>query len=102
MNVLARRAISFLSVLLVVTVLTIQGANGPSTSSGLMARAVLVNGSTQIVRVEGVGCNESLCSTVLMKAKTSTNAVVEIRFDSIAAIRDIHPNDAFFVGRDGV
>jgi hypothetical protein len=111
MNILAIRISYFLSGLLVVTSLTMQGANGSSTSaddkqsqehlSDLMAKITLADGSTQIVILDGIGCTESLCSTVLMKARTATSAMVEIWFESIAAIRNIRQNEAVFVTRDG-
>jgi len=111
MKTLALRVTRFACVLLVVTTLMRQGANASSKLlndnppqehlSGLTANLTLADGATQVVRINGVGCTESLCSTVLMKAKTTTNTVVEIWFDSIAAIRDIRQNDAVFVAKDG-
>jgi hypothetical protein len=111
MKTLALRVTRFACVLLVVTMLLRLGANGSSKVlnnnplqehlSGLISNVTFKDGATQIVRINGVGCTESLCSTVLMKAKTETNTVVEIWFDSIAAIRDIRQNDAVFVAKDG-
>jgi hypothetical protein len=97
MKILALRASSFVCVLLVLTTFTIHGAN----LTGLMANATFADGTTQIVRIDGIGCTESMCSTVLMKAKNAKNALVEIRFDSIATIRDIRQNEAIFVAKDG-
>jgi hypothetical protein len=87
----------FVSCLLIVATLTTEGANGP----GLRAKVTLADGRTEIVRIDGIGCTESICSTVLTKAKTANNTLVEIWFDSIAAIRDIHQNDGVFVSKDG-
>jgi hypothetical protein len=110
MKIFAVRGTYFLSVLMILTTLTVHGASGSSKArtdnrsqehlSGLMASVHFADGSSQIVRINGIGCTESLCSTVLMKAKTETNRVVEIWFDSIAAIRDIRQNEAVFVGKD--
>jgi hypothetical protein len=101
----------FISLLLIVATLTLQGASGPSSRTngnssqehipGLTAKVTLANGATEIVRIDGIGCTESMCSMLLTKAKTAGNTVVEIWFDSIAAIRDIRQNDAVFVTKDG-
>ena len=110
MKILAKRMSYLVSVLLVLTTLTVHVASGSSKArtdnrshehvSGLTANIRFADGRSQILRINGIGCTESLCSTVLMKAKTATNSVVEIWFDSIAAIRDIRQNEAVFVGKD--
>src|SRR5262249_36974491 len=68
--------------------------------SGLLARITLPNGVTETVRLDGIGCTESMCSRVLIKGKTTENALVEIWFDSIVAIRDIRDNGALFLLND--
>jgi hypothetical protein len=68
--------------------------------SGLMARITLPTGATETVRLDGIGCTESICSRVLIKAKTAKNALVEMSFDSIVAIRDIREDGALFVLKD--
>ena len=110
MKILAIRVTYFVSAVLILTAITVHGASGSSKArtdnepqehlSGLMANVRFADGTSQTVRINGIGCTESLCSTVLMKAKTETNRVVEVWFDSIAAIRDIRQNDAVFVGKD--
>ncbi|HYR84295.1 MAG TPA: hypothetical protein VE422_09485 [Terriglobia bacterium] len=103
--------ISCLAVILLVGRFTIQGASGPLKrddpptakrhSFGLMSKITLPNGSSRTVRLDGVGCTESICSRVLIKAKTNGNSVIDTWLDSIAAIRDIHENEALFVSKDG-
>lgn len=105
------RTSSLAVVLVVAGTLASHGATGPSTNkensasaqehlSGLTARITLPNGATETVRLDGVGCTESICSRVLIKAKTAKNALVEMWFDSIVAIRDIREDGALFVLKD--
>ena len=104
--------ISCLAVIVLVgSTFTIQGASGPlkrddlppakQHSFGLMSKITLPNGSSRTVRLDGVGCTESICSKVLIKAKTAGNSVIETWLDSIAAIRDIHESEALFVSKNG-
>jgi hypothetical protein len=105
------RTSSLAVVLLVAGTFASQGATGFLTSkednasaqehlSGLMARITLPNGTTDTVRLDGIGCTESICSRVLIKAKTAKNALVEMSFDSIVAIRDVREDGALFVLKD--
>ena len=105
------RTSSLAVVLLVAGTLASHGATGFLTSkednasaqehlTSLMARITLPNGATETVRLDGIGCTESMCSRVLIKAKTAQSALVEMWFDSIVAIRDIHEDGALFVLKD--
>src|SRR5262249_34482953 len=105
------RMSSLAGVLLVLATLASHAASGSVTSrdgngspeehlSGLMAKITLPDGATETVRLNGIGCTESICSRVLIKGKTTNNAVVELWFDSIVAIRDIRDNGALFVLKD--
>ena len=67
---------------------------------GLMAKITLLNGSTQTMKFEGVGCTSSICSRTVLKSKTGDSAV-STRLDGIAAIKDVRDGDALFVLRDG-
>lgn len=110
MKIFTIRVTYFVCVLLILTTFTVHVASGSSKArienqsqehlSGLMANVSFADGTSQTVRINGIGCTESLCSTVLMKAKPEANRMVEIWFDSLAAIRDIRQNDAVFVGKD--
>jgi hypothetical protein len=105
MKISLSRLNSFASVLLILSALVSQAAsigNGSQEEhlSALMAKITLPNGTAETVRLNGVGCTESICSRVLIKGKAANNAVVELPFDSIAAIRDIRDNGALFVLKD--
>ena len=81
------------------------GANLPSQveghRSGMMARVVSADGTARTVKVEGIGCTESMCSRVFIRTKDQNGAPVQTWLDSIAAIRDATANDALFVMKDG-
>jgi hypothetical protein len=89
------------------------GANGsfPPTSvdqvsashhlSGLMAKITMRDGTTRTVKLEGVGCRQSICSRTAIKAKSEVASVVKTWFDGLAAIRDATSRDALFVMKDG-
>ena len=99
MKLLARMTY-FAGFLVAVATLTASDNRSQEQPSGPTAKVTLADGATQIARIDGIGCTESICSTVLMKAKSAGNTVVEVRFDSLAAIRDIRQNDALFVAKD--
>src|SRR5262245_34608162 len=75
-------------------------ASTPAHSSGLLAKITLPNGATETVRLDGIGCTESICSRVLIKGKTAKNGLVEMSFGSIVAIRDIGDDGASFLLKD--
>ena len=70
------------------------------SAPGFMAKITLLNGSTQTMKLEGVGCNSSICSRTVLKSKTGDSGVTT-RLDNIAAIRDVTGSDALFILRDG-
>jgi hypothetical protein len=59
------------------------------------------DGTVRRVRIEGVGCTESICSRTSIRGKSEANAVVRTWFDSIAEIRETTPEEAIFVLKDG-
>jgi hypothetical protein len=69
--------------------------------SGLKARVVSADGTSRTIRLEGVGCTESMCSRVLIRGNRESGAPIRTWLDSIAAIKDATANDALFVMRDG-
>lgn len=69
--------------------------------SGLMTRITMRDGATRTVKLEGVGCAQSICSRTAIKAKTEGGSLARTWFDSLAAIRDTTANDALFVLKDG-
>jgi hypothetical protein len=73
----------------------------PATSLwGLTARITLSDGTTRTATFEGVGCSSSICSRIAIKGKAN-GAAVTTRLDSIAAIRDVTPDAALLVLKDG-
>src|SRR5581483_4520648 len=56
--------------------------------SSLVARLTMHDGATRTVRLEGVGCSQSICSRTAIKAKTASDTLVRTWFDSLAAIKD--------------
>ena len=88
------------------------GANGSSPAisldqvsanhhlSGLMARITMRDGTTRTVKLEGVGCTQSICSRTAIKAKSEADSVVKTWFD-LAAIQDKTSRDALFEMKDG-
>lgn len=69
--------------------------------SGIMARVVSADGTSRTIRLDGVGCTESMCSRVLISSKDERGAPVRTWLDSIASIKNANANDAVFVMRDG-
>jgi hypothetical protein len=69
--------------------------------SGLTARVTAADGTSRTVRLEGVGCTESMCSRVFIRSKGDSGAPLRTWFDSIASIQDSTTHDALFVMKDG-
>jgi len=106
------RAASLAAGLLAIASFT-SGANGSSLVisvdqvsanhhlSGLMARITMRDGTTRTVKLEGVGCTQSICSRTAIKAKSESDSVVKTWFDGLAAIQETTSRDALFVMKDG-
>jgi hypothetical protein len=81
------------------------GANLPSQAeghrSGMMATVVSTDGTSRTVKLEGVGCSESMCSRVFIRSKGASGAPLQTWFDTIASIKDATATDALFVMKDG-
>jgi len=69
--------------------------------SGLTARVVAADGTSRTVRLEGVGCTESMCSRVFIRSKAAGGAPLQTWLDSVTSIQDATASDALFVMRDG-
>jgi hypothetical protein len=67
----------------------------------MMAKVVSADGISRAVRLEGIGCTESMCSRVFIRSKGESGAQLRIWFDSIASIQDATATDALFVMKDG-
>ena len=67
----------------------------------MMAKVVSADGTSRTVRLEGVGCTESMCSRVFIRSKGESGAPLRTWFDSIASIKDATATDALFVMKDG-
>jgi hypothetical protein len=97
--------IGCVAMVLLIPAFTSGGASLPSQveghRSGMMARVVSADGTSRTVRLEGVGCTESMCSRVLIRSKRESGAPLRTWFDSIASIKDATASDALFVMKDG-
>ena len=70
--------------------------------SGQLIRLNVRGGSSQVVTLDGVGCDETICSRVAVNARSLGNVIANrTRFADIAAIRDISEDAATFLLRDG-
>jgi hypothetical protein len=97
--------ISCIAAALVIPVLRSGGASLPTQvdghRSGIMARVVSADGTTRTVKLEGVGCTESMCSRVFIRSMDENGAPVQTWLDSIASIQDATASDALFVMKNG-
>jgi hypothetical protein len=60
------------------------------------------DGSGQTVQLNGVGCDESICSRTIVNTRAVGRAAVDhTRLDEIALVRDINDGDAVVVLKDG-
>jgi hypothetical protein len=69
--------------------------------SGLTARVTSADGTSRTIKLEGVGCTESMCSRVFIRSKSASGAPLQTWLDSVASVKDTPANDALFVMRDG-
>lgn len=89
--------------------LTIGGAAEPPPatenqqghSSGLTARVVAADGSSRIVKLQGVGCTERMCSRVFIRSTGEDGAPQKTWLDSMASITRRSANGAVLVMKDG-
>lgn len=79
-------------------------------SSNLAAKITMLDGHSQMVLLQGVGCRVSMCSRVAVRSKAPGSArlaalglhqEVSTWLDSLAGIRDINGAGALFVFKDG-
>ncbi len=82
---------------------TVHGApRKDATAAPHTVRLELRDGSSRVVRLQGVGCDESICSRVAVNSRTVGNVVVNrTKFDDIRAVKDITDDSAVFVFTDG-
>jgi hypothetical protein len=69
--------------------------------SGLTARVTAADGTSRTIKLEGVGCTESMCSRVFIRSKSESGAPLQTWLDSVASIKNASENDALFAMRDG-
>jgi hypothetical protein len=97
--------IGCVAMVLSIPAFTSGGASLPSQveghRSGMMANVVSTDGTSRTIRLEGVGCTESMCSRVFIRSKRESGALLRTWFDSIASIKDTTATDALFVMKDG-
>lgn len=90
--------------LLIVPLHVVSGAPGKeSTAQGTcLVRLGLHDGSSKVVRLDGVGCDEWIYYRVAVNSRAVGNVIINrTRFDTIAAIREIADDSAVFVLKDG-
>lgn len=90
----------------ILTAMPMYAERGASSEHGEHAaqliRLNLRDGSSQIVTLDGVGCDETICSRVAVNARSLGNVITNrTRFADIAAIRDISEATSTFVFKDG-
>ena len=97
--------IGCLAIILLIPAFRSGGASLPSQveghRSGIMANVISADGTSRTVRLNGIGCTESMCSRVFIRSKGKGGAPTQTWLDSIASIKDATANDALFVMRDG-
>jgi hypothetical protein len=97
--------ISCVAVVLMTPALTVGGANLPAQveghRSGLTAKVVAADGTSRTVKLQGIGCSESMCSRVFLRSKTEEGVPQKTWLDSIASITRRTANDALLVMKDG-
>jgi hypothetical protein len=76
-------------------------AHAEGHHSGMAARVVSTDGTSRTIKLEGVGCTESMCSRVFITSKSESGAPVRTWLDSLAAIKGTTNGDALFVMKDG-
>ena len=100
---------TFMTLAVLATILTVMpsyaergAANEHLEHTGQLIRLNVRDGSSQIVALDGVGCDETICSRVAVNARSLGNVIANrTRFADIAAIRDISEAAATFVLKDG-
>ena len=96
-----------LTVAFFVLALTFVGLQAPSSeaksgAAPLVARLTLANGTARTVTLDGVGCSEAMCSRVVIRTRAEGDSrVTRTWLDTIATVRDITPDAAVFVLKDG-
>ena len=71
-------------------------------SSSRVVKVTLLNGTTQTITLDGVGCSERLCSWIAVAAKAKDDPRINrIPLDAIAAVTDISKGSALFRFKDG-
>jgi hypothetical protein len=76
-------------------------AEARAESAPLVARMTLADGSSRTIRLEGVGCSETMCSRVAVRTRADGSRVTRTWLDTIAAMTNITPDGALFVLKDG-
>jgi hypothetical protein len=97
--------IGCVAMILLIPALKSGGANLPSQveghRSGLTARVTAADGTSRTIRLEGLGCTESMCSRVFIRTKSESGAPLQTWLDSVASIKGTSENNALFVMKDG-
>src|SRR6266542_7092528 len=77
----------------------------PATREASRPRTVRLtfrDGSSQFVRLDGVGCDESICSRTVVNTRTVASATIHhTRLDDVVAVQSINDAAAVFAFKDG-
>jgi len=96
---------TLLRTLALLALLAVVSAAPTSVAAGSRHRVIRLSfrdGSSQIVQLNGVGCDESICSRTIVNTRAGGRAVVDhTRLDEIALVRNIDDGDAVVVLKDG-
>src|ERR1043166_653959 len=96
---------TLLSTLAVLAPLAVVSAAPASPAVGSRHRVIQLSfrdGSSQTVQLNGVGCDESICSRTIVNTRAVGRTVVDhTRLDEIALVRDINAGDAVAVLKHG-
>jgi hypothetical protein len=101
-----RMFMTFAVVATILTVMPTYAERGGSIehvkNTGRLIRLNVRDGSSQIVTLDGVGCDDTICSRVAVNVRSLGNVIANrTRFADIGAIRDISEAAATFVLKDG-
>ena len=96
---------ALLSTLGILAPLAVVGAAPATAPVGSTHRTIHLSfrdGSSQTAQLDGVGCDESMCSRTVVNTRALGSGVVDhTRLDDVVAIQDIGGGDAAFVLKDG-
>src|SRR5258708_23298857 len=100
-NVMEKMPLRVTGMALVLLLLIAFTVDADSGAPGRLAKITLLNGTTRTVQLDGVGCSESICSRVAIRGRSERGSLVEMRLDTVAAIRRTAAGQTLFGFKDG-